>query len=121
MYLVRFFLSIRKPTSGSKSISGDRQYEPDTLRCIHSSIHRHLQQNGYKGNIKKGEAFKHSRDVLAAKQKRAKKARQRQQGESLTTIYGGRHEPILGEEFAWHKYVLYILFLPLLVAFVRLI
>ncbi len=51
MYLARFFLSIRKTASDSESKSGDRQYEPDTLRCIHSSIHRHLQQNGYKGDI----------------------------------------------------------------------
>ena len=73
MHLAKFFLSIRKETTDKSNKENDRQYEPDTLSAIHSSIQRHLSSNGYAGDIKKDKEFVHSRNVIAAKKKELKK------------------------------------------------
>lgn len=70
MHLAKFFLSIRKTKSGKEN---DRQYEPDTLSAIHSSIQRHLSSVKYAGDIKKDKEFAHSRNVITAKKKELKK------------------------------------------------
>jgi hypothetical protein len=70
--LAKFFMSIRKEGKfGLEHVS--RQYEPETLSAIHSSIQRHLSMKKYGNNIKKDHVFEHSRAVLAAKRKELKK------------------------------------------------
>ena len=63
-YLARMILSIKKP-------NGD-EYEPDSLRSIYSSIHRHLTTKHYRESIMTSAEFKHARDVLASKKKSLK-------------------------------------------------
>lgn len=72
--LARFFLGIRKQSSDpSKSIDDvSIEYEPITLRSIHSSIHRYLTDHNYDHNIKESMIFQHSRQVLLAKLKQLK-------------------------------------------------
>lgn len=70
--LAKFFLSIWK--EGEDDLQNvSRQYEPETLSAIHSSIQRHLSLKKYANNIKKDHVFEHSRAVLAAKKKQLKK------------------------------------------------
>ena len=64
LLMARFFLSVRK-TDGN-------EYEPDTLKSFQSSFARTLSEAGYEHDIHKSPAFKHSRDVLAAKRKQLK-------------------------------------------------
>ena len=64
MHLAKFFLSIRKETTDKSNKKNDRQYEPDTLSAIHSSIQRHLSSDGYAGDIKKDKEFVHSRNLI---------------------------------------------------------
>lgn len=64
LLLARFFLSVRK-------INGE-DYEPDTLKSFQSSFARKLSEVGYGHDILKSPAFKHYRDVLAAKRKELK-------------------------------------------------
>ncbi|XP_063441624.1 uncharacterized protein KIAA1958-like [Mytilus trossulus] len=63
MYLARFFIAVRTKDR--------KEYEPDSLKCIQSSIHRYLNE---KSNISilKDKEFAHSRDVLGAKRKALK-------------------------------------------------
>ena len=43
MYIAQFLLGVRKDTSENISLDDPRrQYEPDTLAAMHSSIHRYL-------------------------------------------------------------------------------
>jgi hypothetical protein len=62
-YLARFFLSVQNRKG--------EEYEPDTLKCIQSSINRYLGDKT-KINIINYIEFKHSRDVLSAKRKQLK-------------------------------------------------
>jgi len=71
LYLAQFILGVRKDADAELN-DPVRQYEPLTLVAMHSSIHRYLSAKGYNGNIKADDAFRHSRDVLAAKQKELK-------------------------------------------------
>jgi len=69
IYLAQFLLGVRK-TVKDASIDNDDidgQYEPSTMIALHSSIHRYLAWKSYGFNIKDGECFRHSRDVLKAK------------------------------------------------------
>jgi len=71
LYIAKFILGIRK--EGDRQLNDpERQYQPLTLQAMHSSIHRYLCSKNYQCNIKADDAFKHSRDVLAAKQKELK-------------------------------------------------
>ena len=63
IHLARFFLSVR-----TKSME---DYEPDSLKCMQSSISRYLSEKR-DINIMKDKEFQHSRDVLAAKRKELK-------------------------------------------------
>jgi hypothetical protein len=71
-YLGQFFFSVRK-VKKSAGDAADREYEPDTFKAMHASIHRYLIDNLYSANIKEDYFFKHSRDVLSAKVKQLKK------------------------------------------------
>jgi len=71
LYIAKFILSIRKQGNGQLN-DPERQYQPQTLLAMHSSIHRYLCSKNYQCNIKADDIFKHSRDVLAAKQKELK-------------------------------------------------
>jgi hypothetical protein len=67
-YLAQFFLSVRK-VKKSADDAADREYEPNTLKVMHASIHRYLVDNLYRVSIKNDDLFKHPRDVLSAKVK----------------------------------------------------
>lgn len=70
-YIAQFLMSVRK--KGDTSMSDcERQYEPQTLLSMHSSINRYLVSKNYAVNIKQAEVFRHSRDVLNAKMKELK-------------------------------------------------
>ena len=70
-YLAQFILSVRK--EWRLPIDHElRQYEPETLTAIHSSVHRFLNDNGYASNTKADDYFRHSRAVLSAKKKELK-------------------------------------------------
>jgi hypothetical protein len=74
LHLTQFFLGVRK--EGNEDLNDlHRQYEPLTLTAMHSSIDRYLSVKGYQGNLKADDAFRHSRGVLAAKQKELKQLR----------------------------------------------
>lgn len=71
--IAQFMISVRKESNDSLPLNHNlRQYEPETLTAMHSSIHRYLNENGYSSNIKADDAFRHSRDVLSAKKKELK-------------------------------------------------
>jgi hypothetical protein len=57
-YLARFFLSVQNRKG--------EEYEPDTLKCIQSSINRYLGDKT-KINIINDIECKHSREVMSAK------------------------------------------------------
>lgn len=62
--LAMFILAVRNCNTGDN-------YEPDTLVSKYNSIGRYLREKGA-GNINADEAFRHSRQVLAAKKKELK-------------------------------------------------
>jgi hypothetical protein len=62
-YIARLFLSVQNRKG--------EEYEPDTLKCIQSSINRYLGDKT-KINIINDIEFKHSRDVLSAKRQQLK-------------------------------------------------
>lgn len=75
LHIAQFLLGVRKQSSGTATVdlnSVDRQYEPQTLSAMHSSIYRYLSNKGYGVNIKQDDRFRHSREVLAAKMKELK-------------------------------------------------
>ncbi|VDH93355.1 Hypothetical predicted protein [Mytilus galloprovincialis] len=59
--LARFYLGVRRRDG--------EEYEPDTLSGVQNSIDRHLKDLKINVDIKKHEAFSHSRRVLEAKRK----------------------------------------------------
>ena len=59
--LCKFFMNVKKPDGSD--------YEPNTLSSYQRSIHRHLQDLQYTGNILKDEVFEKSRKVLSARRK----------------------------------------------------
>jgi hypothetical protein len=63
MLLARFYLSVRTKLN--------REYEPDSLKIIQSSISRYLNEKR-NINILKDKEFQHSRDVIDAKRKELK-------------------------------------------------
>jgi len=75
LHIAQFSLGVRKPSVTTKTgilNSVDRQYKPQSLSSMHSSIYRYLSNTSYGINIKQDERFRHSREVLAAKMKELK-------------------------------------------------
>ena len=75
LHIAQFLLGVRKQSVSTTTgilNSVDRQYEPQTLSAMHSSIYRYLNNKSYGVNIKQDKQFRHSREVLAAKIKELK-------------------------------------------------
>jgi len=70
--LIAHFLSTVHKRCDNSSNTLDQQYEPQTLRAIHSSICRYLRHKNYLADIKQDEVFRHSREVLVSKMKELK-------------------------------------------------
>ena len=57
--LSRFYGEIRKQDG--------REYEPDSLRVMQSSLHRYISEKGYNKSILKDQVFNASRKILEGK------------------------------------------------------
>ena len=57
--LSQFYGEIRKQDG--------REYEPDSLRVMQSSLHRYLSEKGYNKSILKDQVFKESCKILEGK------------------------------------------------------
>ena len=65
-YLAKFIHSVRLKDGGD--------YDPSSLRCLVSSIERHLKRNNYPVSIINDKQFALTRKCLQSKQKELKKA-----------------------------------------------
>ena len=65
-HLAEFIRSVRR--------KDEEDYEPSSLRCLVSSIKRHLRENNYTKSIINDKEFELFRKCLQAKQKELKKA-----------------------------------------------
>ena len=92
-HLAEFIRSVRRKDG--------EDYEPSSLRCLVSSIERHLKKNNYTKSIINDKEFELFRKCLRAKQKRAEESRPRQQGQSCLGNHGRGSRYTLRKQFAW--------------------